>query len=551
MTQRTSIFIRGCILSAILGTNSVPATEPVPEYKRNLPRDITPVPDPDTGANLESRGFMQSQLSKSDSASTDAAAVNARPEQNEADDDKFDFATVSGAYKQSLIDNDFSYLDDPNYDDWHFGESLKRLSGPQDFVLDVGGDYRVRFHDEDNLRGKPLSGQNDSFVLHRTRVYADAQFGPDVRVFAQALDAVSFGEDLPSRSSEENRSDAANLFVELRLLADQQTDWSVRGGRQEILLGSQRLLTNSPWRNTTVAHDGVRTWVKRNDWRTDAFWVRPIDVAQHLPTDSNFDNPDQSQELFGVFTRWDAAENHELDAYWIALQESDKRFVSSRGTAGQLNAHSLGLRWYHTGDQFQAELETVLQVGDAADEQIRAGFVTGGVGRLWNWGTWKHSLWGYYDWASGDDSQTDDTHGTAVRYFPRGHYYLGYADVVGRQNMHDLNVHWRISPGPRLQIVLAAHMFDLSSATDALYNTGGRAIYRDPTGTSGRDVGEEIDILVRWKATPRNQFGFGYSRFFVGDYFGSPNIRGGVAGIDNNATGKDANFLYVTYLLRF
>ena len=483
---------------------------------------------------------------------TDAATPPATAEVDPAANRGDFFRAATGAYKQSLIENNFSYLNDPTYEGWHLGESIKQLSLGQHWGIDLGGDYRLRYHDERNLRSRPISGRDDTFTLQRTRLYADASWGQDIRFFVQAIDATSGGATFRSRSSEVNRFDATNLFVELCLYQEEQAQWSVRGGRQEILLGSQRLLTNSPWRNVSVSHDGLRTWFKNGVYRTDAFWVRPIDFGQHLPQDRNFDSPDQSQNLYGIFTRYDAPGDNEFNVYWIARDETDDRFNNSAGAAGTLDAHSLGFRLLHTGERWLGELETVLQLGRAGDETIKAGFATGGVGRVWTGESWTSSVWVYYDWASGDRSPGDDTYGTAVRYFPRGHYYLGYADIVGRQNIHDVNVQWRVSPNGRLQFIVAAHAYDLDSASDALYNTGGTAIHRDPTGQSGTDIGHEIDVFTRWRITPRHAMAVGYSRFFTGDYFDSPVIRGpATAAPGNGSNGRDAEFIYGTWVTRF
>jgi len=76
---------------------------------------------------------------------------------------------VSGAYKGVFYDNNFSYLCDPCYQDWHPGESLKRRGIGEYVTVDFGGEYRLRFHNEHNIRGRALTGAGDEFVLQRLR----------------------------------------------------------------------------------------------------------------------------------------------------------------------------------------------------------------------------------------------------------------------------------------------------------------------------------------------------------------------------------------------
>jgi hypothetical protein len=94
----------------------------------------------------------------------------------------------------------------------------------------------------------------------------------------------------------------------------------------------------------------------------------------------------------------------------------------------------------------------------------------------------------------------------------------------------------------------------LQSDRDALYNAAGNPIYQDPTGGSGGEIGQELDLVVNWAVTPRISMLLGYSHFWVGDYFDSTVIQGGTpaGGIaSNGANGQDADFYYTQFQMRF
>src|SRR5687768_12540670 len=59
---------------------------------------------------------------------------------------------VAGAYAPLFYNNNFAYLNNPNYDDYHFGENLKQIPIGDRWMLDLGGQYRARFHAERNHR---------------------------------------------------------------------------------------------------------------------------------------------------------------------------------------------------------------------------------------------------------------------------------------------------------------------------------------------------------------------------------------------------------------
>ncbi len=114
---------------------------------------------------------------------------------------------IAGSHKGVFYDNNFDYLGDPGYDQWWPGDRFKRLDLWGLGVLDIGGQYRVRLHNERHHRGFGLTGNNDDFVLHRLRLYANLQLGDRFRVFAEMLDAHSAGEDFAPLVIEENRID--------------------------------------------------------------------------------------------------------------------------------------------------------------------------------------------------------------------------------------------------------------------------------------------------------------------------------------------------------
>ena len=201
------------------------------------------------------------------------------------------------------------------------------------------------------------------------------------------------------------------------------------------------------------------------------------------------------------------------------------------------------------------EFEGGYQFGDHANDNVEAGMFTLGLGRKFECVCWKPVLWFYYDWASGDHNPADNTHGTFNQYFPLAHKYLGWMDIVGRQNIEDVNLLLTLSPREKIKLLVWYHIFHLQSGTDALYNAAGVPIYQDPTGNSGTDIGQELDIAVNWQFKPRASFLFGYGHFWAGDFFDSPVIQtaavpaGGIA--SNGADGNGAGFFFGQFSLRF
>ena len=68
---------------------------------------------------------------------------------------------VAGAYKPLFYDNNFAYINSPLYTDQYPGDHLKQIPLPFgcDSTLDIGGQYRARYHHERNHRGSYLLGE--------------------------------------------------------------------------------------------------------------------------------------------------------------------------------------------------------------------------------------------------------------------------------------------------------------------------------------------------------------------------------------------------------
>jgi len=66
---------------------------------------------------------------------------------------------------------------------------------------------------------------------------------------------------------------------------------------------------------------------------------------------------------------------------------------------------------------------------------------------------------------------------------------------MGRQNITALNVNLSAWPVKgKVKTAMIYHTFWLNHNKDALYNAGGDAGRRDPTGSSGKEVGHELDL---------------------------------------------------------
>ncbi|MBM4094273.1 MAG: hypothetical protein FJ276_33420 [Planctomycetes bacterium] len=432
---------------------------------------------------------------------------------------------VATSHKPLFHDNNFDYLCDPCYCDWHLGDRLKRLGVGQFITFDVGGQYRMRWMDETNHRGLGLTGVDDDFLLHRTRVYSNVEVGERFRFFAEYSDAESNGERFPPRPPEVNRSDMLNLFGDVMLCDLSPGPVWARVGRQELLYGSQRVVSPLDWANSRRTFEGYKVFWKGEKWSVDSFYTHPV-----YPDARNFDSPEENHEFMGFWGTCKPCEHRTLDLFYLAYNDSIAGFKYD----------TLGGRWLKTIDNWQFEVEGAAQFGENTDRSDHAaGFCVAGLSRKFPGVAWEPMLSAYYDWASGSDDR-----GAGHGYhhlFPLAHRYLGFMDLFGRRNLETPNVQLLLKPHEKIEILVWYYYFFLENKNDTPYSIV-MTPYNPANAPASADLGQEIDLALTYRFTPRASALIGYSHFFAGAYY---ELTPGVAYRD------DADFAYAQFQVDF
>jgi len=415
---------------------------------------------------------------------------------------------------------------------WLKREPLKKIPFGDDGWLSIGGSYRARYHDEHNIRPGStggLSGLDDTFWLHQTRLWAEGEWSPRLGFRVGMIDAASAGEVYPSRAREVNRVDLYQAHANI-LLHEGEGKLTARLGRQEIRYGSARLMMAPGWANRRRTHDGARFIYESEDWEVNSFWVRP--AIRDSSSFTTFDESNPNQQLYGIFSTYKGMERDQLDLYWLAF---DLRNVGSGARYDTLASRYVGER-----NDWLYEIEGGVQLGDNPDRTNHvAGFATCGLGRRLKSFAWKPEFWVYYDWASGDDTVGNGFH----HYVPRAHYYMGFMDLFGRRNIEDINIRLTVKPADKWTVLAWCHFFSLANGNDVPYNLNMKPYAGLQAGSAGsQTLGTELDTMVTYDVSDQTQLRFGYSYFWAGKFYDT------TPGVPTNA---DASFLYSHVSYRF
>ncbi len=437
-------------------------------------------------------------------------------------------------YLNLRYDEDFSYLDEPEgaYK-LDFFDPIKNIRFGNDWRLTLGGEFRFRMESETNRAFGATEPANDTFQLYRYLVHADLKYRTLFRVFFQGIAAFDEDRDLPLRPIDENRWDVQQLFFDVRLFGEAHP-WSLRIGRQELQYGKERFVSPLEWANVRRRFDGVKLFARTESWDLDFWYAKPVVVQR-----KQRDRYDEDVDFYGAYITYKAIPRHGIDLYALAIDDIGNR-TNPNGRAGDRNIYTLGTRFWGKTADWDYEAEFAGQWGKWAGDRVHALSAALDGGYTFTTTPLKPRIGLGFDWASGDDNPFDGKVGTFDQHFPLGHAYFGYLDLIGRQNILAANVNLSAWPvKDKVRAAAAFHSFWLDAKSDALYDAGGVARLRDPTGHSNRRLGHELDLTVSWQIDVHSAILLGYSHFWHSEFIGD---RGGT---------RDADLFYVQYAFKF
>jgi hypothetical protein len=437
--------------------------------------------------------------------------------------------------------------------------------------LDIGLDYRVRYETRDNdfRRGRDTI---DEPILLRTRGFVAIKNILDpLRFTLEVEDArrnhSQFTREFDTRDV--NYIEPIQAYAELYFketpfgkddLGNERTI-SIRAGRHAFEYTDRRLLARNEWRNTTNNFQGVRAILgqQKNDWQLDLLALKPVQRFTN-----QLDEVDHAQDFYGVIGDWRRwSEVVTLQPYYYLLkQDGDKVEYTQNGNSAAANSkidreiHTAGLRAYgvvgKTGWDYDASY--VKQWGKQDRLSNTGVFIAELDHDAYSYNAeigysfthpWKPRLSAFYGFASGDKNPTDGKNQRFERLFGfarpwSNNDYFQMENIVAPKLRVEFEPQWTWLPG--LKIDTGYSWYRLDNERDRWNGAG----LRDSTGNSGKDVGEEVDIRVRFPINKYIAANLGYAHFWAGDFTKSTTRNGSVGGtnVADPERRDHSNFFY-------
>jgi hypothetical protein len=387
--------------------------------------------------------------------------------------------------------------------------------------LSVFGQVRVRGEFRDNSDFDADRPDRQRFIGQRTRLGLDVRVNPRVEGRVLAQDARIWGADGTTVDTglETQSLDILEGYADLRWIWD--LPLQIRLGRQQLSYGSERLVGTNDFSLTARTFDAYRFRFEMGALIFDVFSAKLVDTngpgPPGLPVMS-----DQDRNFSGAYFSREGERIERLDIYW--LRDIDKTHPT---TPGEIKRHTFGaLGRTALPAALALEVEYGYQTGEAGDPlDIAAQMLVAELSIARKELRDLQAAVGF-DWATGDSNPADGDLETWDQLFPTAHRHLGTMDYVGRQNIRDLRGQLGARLTSRITGLVDFHHFRLDRPEDAWYNTAGevtqagvRVFGPDPSRTE-TELGQEVDLLLRFVGFAGAAIEGGYSRFFAGDVLG-------------------------------
>ncbi|MFW6163194.1 MAG: alginate export family protein [Planctomycetota bacterium] len=405
----------------------------------------------------------------------------------------------------------------------HWSDPLKGIPlGP--FALDVGGGLRFRLeHRSDfnqqryaDTRGVDL--RSDTFLLQRARLELDLKLGEEAHAFVQLQDARAHGADFTEDDFPAvvhacpfwNPLDLRMAYVEWRRIGG--TPLGMKVGRQRIFYADNRIWGPGEWGNVgRYTWDAVKVIVD-----TEVAEVHGLFANRVRYDPDSFDEHNHRLDAFGAYAMVKALPVR-LDLFWVGKRSRPELVVNRRGKTVDLDTHTCGFYIDGTAGNWDFGGTVAHTQGDRDEADVDAWGANARLGYTFAH-PWQPRLGAELSYASGDPDPADGDVETFDGVFGAIDKMYGRINFVAWMNMVDYQASLSFKPLPRTKVSIDYHLFRLDEARDAWYWCSGRPARQDPTGAAGKDLGQEIDVIVSYKHNQRLKLMAGYAHFFPGTF---------------------------------
>jgi hypothetical protein len=431
-------------------------------------------------------------------------------------------------YHTNLADEDWSFLKDrTKRDDWWDPVKYVPL-GRDDWFMTVSGEIRFR---PEGFRIKATDtapATRDQYLLQRYLFGADIHFGRRTRLYTEVQSGIINGRIGATRPTDSNPADLHQGFLHWKSSRGGTPGFEMQVGRQELTIGSSRLISAAPGLNVKRSFDGVQISAAVRSWRFESAAAELTDLQSGVFDDG----PSHQIRFWGAAVRgpWPASRGA-WTLYYLGLANRDMQFAQGRGRDTR---HTLGLNYRRDHPAFDVNYDGVAQVGTFRGSRASAWGISTDTSVRMPATAWRPRIGLRANAASGDRDPADPTVQSFNPLFP-GASFAGPIGLFGPTNMIDVTPYVSLAPRRGLVLGFERPWYWRTSAGDGIYNTALRLLAPPQAGT-GRFIGGSTGILAAWQATTHLQLSGAIIRLVPGRFLDTTFVRGGAGLYSATAT---------------
>jgi hypothetical protein len=271
------------------------------------------------------------------------------------------------------LDNNHALATDSS--SWSVYRKIKEIPltpNRQSVTLSLGGDIREQIRYYDHINFGDTYPDKDFYLLQRYMLHADLHLGKTLRLFAQLNSTHVNGKNFVS-VVDQDRLGVIQAFLEFNF---QKIPMHLRMGRQDLSLGSERIIGTRDGPNNRQTYDGIRNTFQLKKATGEFFAVFPVRYQIGF-----FDN-EINKDNFGFGTYWTIFLKNKITFDMYVFGNLLKNVCIAKDIADE-NRYSTGLRINKSAGSLFYELDATWQTGTYSDKLINAGQITATAGYRW------------------------------------------------------------------------------------------------------------------------------------------------------------------------
>jgi hypothetical protein len=432
--------------------------------------------------------------------------------------------------KMLRYDENYAALKSDTTDNFYHELKFTPLSKSRNTYVSFGGDVRFQYYHVVNDEWGEQPDKNYAYVFSRYLGHADFHAGQHFRAFLELQSGMANAKASTS-PADENPLDLHQAFFDLNLFPEKKNNLVIRIGRQELLYGSQRLISVREGPNNRHAFDGVKAMFSGVNYKTDFLYSHYV-ASKKGVFDDGYNKNVKLWGVYHVMNQVPFVQN--ADLYYFGFDKKSNAYDD--GTGKELR-HSVGTRIWGKSEHWRYDLEGIYQFGDFANKKISAWTASAHVDYVLNHLKFQPELGLKTELISGDRNFGDNKLNTLNPLFPRGGYF-GLAALIGPANLVDLHPSVNFTFTEKLNLDLDYDVFWRYSSNDGVYGPNAALIYSGE-GISDKFIGQQYSMAAEYETNPFLHFGCELTYFKTGDF------------LKKAGPGKNLLFLCLTAELKF